>query len=157
MKLLKRAKRYPIETCLLAAFCITVICDIPHIVSQISLSGELRAAAEKQNHKHMEMKLSQQAASDASEIAKERYQNGLLIVLSKNNRENYASVVEGKPVLDKDGSLIPAGTIVGDGNGNTALIAVVNKIPVATKVAFTGDRSIIDKARKFESAAYSSK
>lgn len=157
MKLLKRAKRYPIETCLLAAFSVTILCDIPHVLTQVSLSGELRAAAKKQNHKHMEMKLAQQAASDASEIAKERYQNGLLIVLSRNNRENYATVVEGKPVLDRDGSVIPAGTIVGDGNGNTALIAVVNKVPVATKVAFTGDRSVIDKARKFESAAYSSK
>lgn len=121
----------------------------------MGLSGELRATAEAQNHRHMEMKLSQQAAADAAAIAKERYQNGLLVVLSRDNQEHYATVVEGKPVKDRDGGIIPAGTIVGDGYGNTALIAVIKGVPVATQVAFTGDREAIEGARKFKSAAYS--
>jgi hypothetical protein len=156
MKLKLRIKRYPIESFLLLGFVVTILFDSPHILRQMGLSGDLRATAEAQNQKHNEMKLSQQAAADASEIAKERYQNGLLMVLSKNNQEHYATVVEGKPVKDRDGSVIPAGTIVGDGYGNTAVIAVIKGVPVATQVAFTGDRKAIEKARRFESAAYSS-
>jgi hypothetical protein len=140
---------------LLLGFTLTILFDLPHILRQIGLSADLRSTAEAQNQKHNEMKLSQQAADDASDIAKERYQNGCLVILSKTDKNQYASIVEGKAVNDKSGSLIPQNTIVCDGYGNTAKIATVNGIPVATQVAFTGDRQAIAKARKYESAVYS--
>jgi hypothetical protein len=155
MKLTTRIKRYPIESVLIGGLVITVILDLPHILRQIGLSGELRATAEAQNQRHMEMRLAQQAAADASEIAQERYQNGCLVILSKTDKDQYASIVEGRPVNDKSGSIVPQNTIVCDGYGNTAKISMIRGIPVATQVAFTGNRKAIENARKFHAAVYS--
>jgi hypothetical protein len=156
MKLKTRIKRYPIESIVFAGFIITIACDTPHILQQLGASTELRNVAEANNHKNMQMKLTLQFAADSADIARQRYQTGCLVILDKTDKNQYASIVEGKPVKDRSDSLIPQNTIVCDGYGNTAIISLVKGIPVATQVAFTGDRVAISKARKFESAIYSS-
>lgn len=156
MKLTTRIKRYPIESILIAGFAIAIACDSPHILEQLRSSSELRSIAEANNNKNMRMRVALQFAADSADIARQRYETGCLVILDRTDKNQYASIVEGKPVKDRSDSLIPQNTIVCDGYGNTAIISLVKGLPVATQVAFTGDRTAIVKARKFESAIYSS-
>jgi len=78
------------------------------------------------------------------------------MVVSMSHPDHYTSLSEGQPVLDRVRKTpLPKGTIVCDANGNTARIVLgINKKPVVGEVAFTGDRTVVETARKRHNHRY---
>lgn len=77
-------------------------------------------------------------------IAEQRYNSGCTLVVAVNSPRNLATLVEGEPVYDRTTEKpLPVGTVVCDGNGNTAVLASnANGVPVVTELAFTGNREL---------------
>jgi hypothetical protein len=88
-------------------------------------------------------------------IAEQRYNSGCTLVVAVNSPKNLATLVEGEPVFDRTTSKpLPIGTVVCDGNGNTAVLASnANGVPVVTDMAFTGNRDLaLAQLRKINGA-----
>ncbi|BAY50674.1 hypothetical protein SAMD00079811_83050 (plasmid) [Scytonema sp. HK-05] len=77
-------------------------------------------------------------------IAEQRYRDGCTIVVAVNSPNSLATLVEGEPVFDRTSKKpLPAGTVVCDVNGSTAVLASnLNGVPVVTDLAFTGNRDL---------------
>lgn len=102
-----------------------------------------------------ELKIQQEMADLQAKIASNRYRNGCVIVVAQKAPDKFTSLTEGHPVIDwVRKTPLPAGTIVCDANGNTAVIEKRNGKPVIGKTAFTGDRQLINQARKNANANY---
>jgi hypothetical protein len=88
-------------------------------------------------------------------IAEQRYNSGCTLVVAVNSPKNLATLVEGEPVFDRTTNKpLPVGTVVCDGNGNTAVLASnINGVPVVTDIAFTGNRELaLAQLRKINGA-----
>jgi hypothetical protein len=77
------------------------------------------------------------------------------MVVAMNNPKFFTTLSEGQPVMDRIRKTpLPIGTIVCDANGNTAKIVSVQGKPVVGELAFTGDRTLIEQAKKRANARY---
>jgi hypothetical protein len=88
-------------------------------------------------------------------IAEQRYKDGCTLVVAVNSPKNLATLVNGEPVYDRTTNKpLPVGTVVCDGNGNTAVLASnINGVPVVTDIAFTGNRELaLAQLRKINGA-----
>ena len=88
-------------------------------------------------------------------IAEQRYNSGCTLVVAVNSPRNLATLVLGEPVFDRTTNKpLPVGTVVCDGNGNTAVLASnANGVPVVTDLAFTGNRELaLAQLRKINGA-----
>ncbi len=88
-------------------------------------------------------------------IAEQRYNSGCTLVVAVNSPKNLATLVLGEPVYDRTTNKpLPIGTVVCDGNGNTAVLASnANGVPVVTDMAFTGNRDLaLAQLRKINGA-----
>jgi hypothetical protein len=88
-------------------------------------------------------------------IAEQRYKDGCTLVVAVNSPKNLATLVNGEPVYDRTTNKpLPVGTVVCDGNGNTAVLASnANGVPVVTDMAFTGNRDLaLAQLRKINGA-----
>ncbi len=77
-------------------------------------------------------------------IAEQRYKDGCTMVVAANSPTNLATLVLGEPVFDRTTKKpLPAGTVVCDANGTTAVLASnENGVPVVSDMAFTGNREL---------------
>ncbi len=88
-------------------------------------------------------------------IAEQRYKDGCTMVVAANSPRNLATLVLGEPVFDRTSKKpLPAGTVVCDSNGNTAVLASNTLgVPVVTDMAFTGNRELaLAQIRKIKGA-----
>ncbi len=126
--------------------------DIRRNMLSLSTTREFIATNNmKQARLEEQIKFEQQQAK----IAEARYTRGCTIVVAVSNPRNLATLVEGEPVLDRTTSkYLPAGTVVCDSNGNTAVLRTNEKgVPVARDLAFTGNRQLaINTVRKIKGA-----
>jgi hypothetical protein len=93
---------------------------------------------------HARLMLEQEEIAATAEIAVQRYIEGCQPVVDWD-QINYVSLVENEVVLDPTTRFpIPAGTVVCDANGNTAIIRENDQgWPVAQSFAFTGDQGVV--------------
>lgn len=105
------------------------------------------------------LKLAQQEAQQKAAMANQRYQAGCLPVVS-DDQSRYVTLVKNKTVVDSaSGAPLPAGTIVCDAHGNTAILVDDDQVPdtpaVAQIFAYTGDKAIIQhRLSNYQGAAY---
>lgn len=126
--------------------------DITRNMQNLSKAKEV-IATNNQQQQLMQEQLAHEKA--LSEVAEARYKAGCTIVVAVRSPKSLATLVEGEPVFDRTSKkYLPAGTVVCDGNGNTAVLAAnVNGIPVAAEMAFTGNRALaIEQVRKIQGA-----
>lgn len=118
--------------------------------------GQVRELAQVNAAKDMQLRVSQQQAQMQSEIANERYKTGCVLVVSKEDPTTFTSLSEGQPVIDsKRQTPLPVGTLVCDANGNSGkIIPGTDGIPVVGEMAFTGNREIVEAARKSTQLKY---
>ena len=108
----------------------------------------LRATQQQEQAK---LTLSQGAAKQKDAIARQRYQDDCVMVVSANDKTQLTSITEGLPVIDSARNVpLSVGNIVCDSNGLTGeIIAGENpKIPVVGNTAFTSDRTLVANAAK---------
>jgi hypothetical protein len=111
----------------------------------------LRTERKALQQQQIQLEIAQDAAAELEAIAIGRYESGCILVTALDQPDQFVSIVENMPVLDRaTQSPLPAGTAVCDANGNTAVLTNQNingeVIPVASSLAFTGDRGVIEAA-----------
>jgi len=118
----------------------------------LKVQGEQnRVLRATQQQEQAKLTLSQDAAKQKDAIARQRYQDGCVMVVSANDKTQLTSITEGLPVIDSARNIpLSVGNIVCDSNGLTGeIIAGENpKIPVVGNTAFTSDRALVANAAK---------
>lgn len=121
-------------------------------ITQLQAQGEQnRALRGLQQQETTRLQLSQDLAKQKDTIARQRYQNGCLMVVSSNDRSQLTAITEGKPVMDSARNVpLSVGNIVCDSNGLTGEIITGDeaKTPIVGNTAFTSDRALVAQAVK---------
>jgi len=121
-------------------------------LQEMKVQGEQnRVLRATQQQEQAKLTLSQDAAKQKDAIARQRYQDGCVMVVSANDKTQLTSITEGLPVIDSARNIpLSVGNIVCDSNGLTGeIIAGENpKIPVVGNTAFTSDRALVANAAK---------
>lgn len=121
-------------------------------LQEMRTQGEAnRALRATQQQEQARLTLAQDATKQKDAIARQRYQDGCVMVVSSNDKTQLTSITEGLPVIDASRNVpLSAGNIVCDQNGLTGeIIAGENpKIPVVGNTAFTSDRTLVANAAK---------
>jgi hypothetical protein len=140
--------RYPIRTAAIAFTLLGCATAVPKMQSQVTTAQaeqQIRLQAQSQSRLA-------DASNDAkskylasrAKLAESRYEAGLIFVFDPKN-ENATTISEGVGVAQKGsttGATLPDGTVVGDVNGNTGVIAG----GVVTDLAYTGNQAIVRAA-----------
>lgn len=115
---------------------------------QSALVQQQRQANSEQQ---IQLRLSQNQAQQSAEIANARYQSGCVMVVATNSPSDFTTLTLGQPVIDRVRQVpLPDNTLVCDANGNTGEIIG----GVVDRMAFTGDRSIVDAAMQRTGGLY---
>jgi len=122
-------------------------------LQEMKVQGEQnRVLRATQQQEQAKLTLSQDAAKQKDAIARQRYQDGCVMVVAANDRSQLTRITEGIPVIDASRNVpLSIGNIVCDANGLTGeIIADPNnpKIPVVGNTAFTSDRTLVANAAK---------
>ena len=140
-----------------------VAAAIPSLGGVQNFSGEVNQArfeAKRLGQDMTELKLSQQEAMQKAEVAAQRYRDGCIPVVSSDQTQ-YVTLVKNKPVVDNASKVpLPAGSVVCDAHGNTAMLVDDDQVPdtaaVAQAFAFTGNKAIVQhRLNSYQGAAYS--
>ncbi|MGG6242648.1 hypothetical protein ACQ4N7_28910 [Nodosilinea sp. AN01ver1] len=137
----------------------TAIPSIQNIGGFTSKVGAARAEADRIGQDMTELKLGQQEQEQKNEVAIERYRDGCIPVVSVD-QQRYVSLVLNLPVIDSASNQpIPVGSTVCDAHGNTGIItdddSDTGTPGVTQKMAFTGDKSLVDwRMNQYQGAAY---
>ena len=128
-------------------------------LQEMKVQGEQnRVLRSTQQQEQAKLTLSQDAAKQKDAIARQRYQDGCVMVVSANDKTQLTSITEGLPVIDSARNVpLSVGNIVCDSNGLTGeIIAGENpKIPVVGNTAFTSDRTLVaNAAKRYRGAKY---
>ncbi|MBD2019924.1 hypothetical protein H6F43_06950 [Leptolyngbya sp. FACHB-36] len=118
--------------------------------------GQVKAITQQNALHQMELQASEQAKQQSSKIAESRYQSGCVMVVAERARDKFTALSNGQPVIDFARKVpFPVGTIVCDAYGNTGeIIPDATGKPVVGRMAFTGNRAVIDTAMKRVRARY---
>jgi len=157
MNVFKKLKRNPVSAVFGLGVVVCLAISSGNISKTMNSMALIREEAAKNNSADMLLRTSEEAAQAQSEIAKQRYKDGCVMVVAMSHPGSYTSLTEGEPVLDRIRKKpLPVGTLVCDANGNTArIVPNASKKPVVGEVAFTGDRATVEAARKSHKRAYS--
>ena len=122
-------------------------------LQEMRTQGEAnRTTRATQQQEQARLTLAQDASKQKGTIARQRYQDGCVMVVAANDRSQLTSITEGLPVIDASRNVpLSIGNIVCDANGLTGeIIADPNnpKIPVVGNTAFTSDRTLVANAAK---------
>lgn len=115
------------------------------ISRSIQLLNEDKTRISSTSQETRKLEQSQELAKAKAAIATQRYRDGCLLVVAVNSPMNLATLVPGESVLDRITKRpLPSGTVVCDGNGNTAiLIPNLDGKPVIGEIAYTGNRDLV--------------
>lgn len=122
-------------------------------LSEMKIQGDqTRIIRSSQQQEQARLTLAQDAVKQKDTIARERYKNGCVMVVSSRDRTQFTAITEGLPVIDASRNVpLSVGNIVCDGNGLTGeiVVNVLDKLtPVVSNTAFTSDRAIVAAAMK---------
>lgn len=142
--MLKYIKRNPVN----AAFAVGILGCLAfssgNIRENLGTIDHVKKTTQFNATKQLELQASQQAAEQQSEIAKDRYRNGCLMLTT--------ALVQGQPVFNTSKKPLPRGTVVCDPIGNTAKLIPRDfdgdgvYVPVVGELAYTGDKEAIQQA-----------
>ena len=122
-------------------------------LQEMRVQGEQnRVLRATQQQEQAKLTLAQDASKQRDAIARQRFQDGCVMVVSANDKAKLTSITEGLPVIDSARNVpLSVGNIVCDSNGLTGEI-VVNptdaKTPIVGNTAFTSDRALVANAAK---------
>ncbi|MBW4486116.1 MAG: hypothetical protein KME14_26635 [Tildeniella torsiva UHER 1998/13D] len=137
----------------------TAVPSISNLGNFASKVTTARAEASRIGDDMTELALSQQEQAQKNEVAIARYRDGCIPVVSVD-QQLYVSLVLNLPVIDSASNQpIPVGSIVCDAHGNTGVITDDDSDPnspgVTQKMAFTGDKTLVDwRMSQYQGAAY---
>ena len=148
MDAIKSIRRNPIGTMFIGGIAISLIFSQGNIRQNASAIDGARQIAQANAANQLQLQATEQANQQRAKIAESRYQSGCVVVVALNDPGQFTTLSEGQPVLDRARNApFPVGTVVCDSFGNTAVIAPdASGQPVATQLAFTGNKAIVQAA-----------
>ena len=140
----KHIRRYKTEYICIGFALVAAFVGHKDIQRQMNGLSMDRARISESAAQTRQLQESAEAVKQRDAIATQRYKNGCRIVVAVNSPRNLATLTDGEPVLDRiSHKPLPAGTVVCDGNGNTAvLIPNQQGKPVVGQMAFTGQQQL---------------
>lgn len=146
--MLKQLQRNPIGSLLLGGVAISLIFSQGNIRQNASAIDGARQIAQANAANQLKLQATEQANQQRAKIAESRYQAGCVVVVAMNDPSLFTTLSDGQPVIDRARNApFPVGTVVCDSFGNTAVISpAADGTPVATQLAFTGNRAIVQAA-----------
>jgi hypothetical protein len=140
--------RYPLRTAAIAFILLGFVTAVPKLQSQVTTAqAEQQIRLQSQAKNRLDDANNDAKAkylASKAKLAESRYESGIIFVFDPSN-EDPTTITEGRPVAQKGsttGATLPDGTVVGDVNGNTGVIAG----GVVTDVAYTGNQAIVRAA-----------
>jgi hypothetical protein len=146
---MKWVERNPVNAIYFFGFCVCLAIASPNIKANMAAMGEVQKLTQNNNTKQMRLMATQQSIESQGEIADSRYRFGCIMVVASNSPDSLTSLEEGKQVMDAARKRpLSAGAVVCDGFGNTGVIVEIDKTPVVGEMAFTGNETLINAAKK---------
>ena len=158
----KYIKRNPVQCSLAGGAIVLILLNFGTISKSLEQNSRQREALGAANQSITQLQLSEQNRLRIAEIANARYDAGCELIINGNDRRKYTSLIPGEGVLNGNyepspdlppSAYLPAGTVVCDAFGNTAVLkdeAVASRgnqvYPVARDFASTQDRDRIRRA-----------
>ncbi|MBP0006207.1 MAG: hypothetical protein J7642_21235 [Cyanobacteria bacterium SBC] len=108
--------------------------------------NQVQAVAASASHRTAVLEQLQKEAEASAAIAEQRYAAGCTKIVATRDRTKFAVIQEGFPVLDSaTGGTVPAGAVICDPTGNTAVLKDIDGdgIAEATALAYTGKKEAI--------------
>lgn len=119
--------------------------SIPGMLSNYQGMQEVSREIQRNALQQQRLEAQQESLKERASIAEERYRDCLLVQAIGKNK--LISLSEGMPLVDSEtGNPIPAGTVVCDHAGNTAVMDFNGTKNVALDLAFTGNRDAVRQA-----------
>ena len=141
--------RNPVTAGYFLGICVCLAIASPNIKANMTAMGEVQKLAQENSTSQMRLMATQQFVESQAEIADSRYKTGCIMVVAFNSPDSLTALEEGKPVLDAARKRpLPSGAVVCDGFGNTGVIVKMDKTPVVGEMAFTGNETLINAAKK---------
>jgi hypothetical protein len=156
MDINKWIKRNPVTALFLGGIGLSVALSSGNLMQNAQSVNMVRQIAQQNAAIQMQLQATAQSTQQRAKIAVARYQDGCVMVVATNNPDAFTTLTEGQAVIDSVRQTpLPVGTVVCDANGNTAVIApAADGTPVASQLAFTGDRAVIQAAMARVDANY---
>jgi hypothetical protein len=105
--------------------------------------------------KEKQIEISEQLLAKQEAIASSRFKKGCIMVVAQTAPDKFTGLTEGFPVIDTVRKTpLAANNIVCDANGGTAVLVKSGKTAVVGEVFFTGDRALIEAAKKRANRRY---
>lgn len=105
--------------------------------------------------KEKQIEISEQLLAKQEAIASSRFKKGCIMVVAQIAPDQFTGLTEGLPVIDRVRKTpLAANNVVCDANGGTAVLVKQGKKAVVGEVFFTGDRKLIEAAKKRANARY---
>jgi hypothetical protein len=140
--------RYPIRSAAIAFILLGFVTAVPKLQSQVTTAqAEQQIRLQSQAKNRLDDATNDAKAkylASRAKLAESRYEAGLIFVFDPNS-DDATTITEGVGVAQKGsttGATLPDGTVVGDVNGNTGVIAG----GVVTDLAYTGNQAIVRAA-----------
>lgn len=149
MDLLKTIKRNPVSALFGIGVLACLALSSSNVKQQMQSISQVRELAQQNSAKEMRLRAVEDFMNQQAQIASNRYKAGCVMVVAMKSPQDYTSLTEGQPVLDRVRKKpLPAGTVVCDANGNTGVLEPgVDDTPVVGSMAFTGNQSVVEAAR----------
>jgi len=152
---MKYLERNPMTAVFFFGTCVCLAVSSGNIKANLSTVSQLQQTVRENSAQEWRLRASQQSAQNQALIAKQRYEEGCVMVVAMKDPKSFTSLEAGKPVIDRVRKTpLPVGSMVCDANGNTAKIVQGKDKPVVGDIAFTGNRTVIEQARKRAKARY---
>jgi hypothetical protein len=152
---MKYLERNPMTAVFFFGTCVCLAVSSGNIKANLSAVSQLQQTVRENSAQEWRLRASQQSAQTQAAIAKQRYEEGCVMVVAMKDPNSFTSLSVGQPVIDRVRKTeLPVGTIVCDANGNTARIVPGNDKSVVGEIAFTGDRKVVEEAKKRTNKRY---
>lgn len=156
MSITKWIQRNPFQCVIVAGIAASTAMSSGNINQSFNSVGQVRLLTQNNAMHQMELQASEQAKQQSAKVAESRYTSGCVMVVAERARDKFTALSNGQPVIDFARKIpFPVGTIACDAYGNTGeIVADPSGKPVVGRMAFTGNRAVIDAAMKRVNARY---
>lgn len=115
----------------------------------------VQAANRAKTEKEKQIEINEALLAKQDAIARQRFQKGCIMVVALEKPDMFTGLSEGFPVIDRVRKTpLAANNVVCDANGGTAVLVRKGDRAVVGEVFYTGDRKLIEAAKKQANARY---
>lgn len=149
-------QKNPMIPVLFFAGCVILALSRQTIEANLQSANLIQTANRTKSEKIKQIEISEALLAKQEAIAKSRFEKGCIMVVALRQPDKFTGLTENSPVIDRVRQTpLGANNIVCDANGGTsALVRDEEGRSVVGEIFYTGDKTLIDRARKNSNARY---